>query len=365
MMFRAKLLKPHRWLGLAFAALLFVQGCTGVVVAFRDELNHALHSEALTVAPRTATRTIQDMAEEVRALHPQLGIERIEYPQQDDEALIFRMQTTDGGDLRYIAIDPYSGVVTRDEPVVRWPVQWIYKLHQELLTGAIGHNIVGIVAVTLLFFVVTGLWMWWPGRRNLRRGLTLSFKHGPQRSVRDLHRVGGALAAVVLFFTSCTGIVLIWSAPIRTALSTVATVTVRPTPKVAERSDALLPIDTVVARAREQSGNAPIKSVRFPGLHGRVVSVYFVDVGNSRPRATDQIVFDGYSGETLGTYDASTAAPVSRALDWALPIHTGEWLGLPGRILFLLAAVALQALAITGLLQWWQRRQRRRSVTGR
>jgi sulfite reductase (NADPH) flavoprotein alpha-component len=119
----------------------------------------------------------------------------------------------------------------------------------------------------------------------------------------------------------------------------------------------------MIARAREHFGDAPIKSVRFPGVHGRVVSVFFVDVGNSRPRATDQIMLNGYTGEPLGVYDATTSPAASRVLDWALPIHTGEFLGLPGRLLFLVAAFALQMLALTGFVQWWQRRQRRRAAT--
>ena len=365
MTIRAKLLTPHRWLGLAFAILLFVQGCTGVVVAFRDELNQALHHAALTVVPATAKVPVQALADRVRAAHPQLRLERIEYPEHVDAALVFRMQAADGGDLRFVAVNPHTGAITRDEPVSGWPVQWLYKVHQQLLAGDTGHIIVGISAIALLFFAITGLWMWWPGRRHLRRGLTVSFSNGAYRGFRDAHRVGGALAGSVLFMSACTGIVLVWFSSFQSFAGMFGAVARKPSASVVERSGAsLLPIDAVIERARERFGDAPIKSVRFPGLHGRVVSVYFVDVGNSRPRATNQIMLNGYSGETLHTYEAAKAPAANRTLDWVLPVHTGEFLGFPGRILLLLAAVALQALAITGLLQWWQRRQRRRTVTG-
>lgn len=361
MMFRAKLLKPHRWLGLGFAVLLFMQGCTGMVVAFRDELNDALHRSALTVIPMGAMRTVQSLAEMVRARHPQLDIERIEYPQHTDGALVFRMQAVGGGQLRYIAVDPYSGIVTRDKPVSGWPVEWLYRLHQQLAAGDTGHIVIGIEAVALLFFVITGPWMWWPGRRNLRRGLTVSFSHGPQRSVRELHRAGGAIAAVVLFFTSLTGIALVWPNPVRKTVGTFSSVVIKTAPAVAERAGVpFLPVDQLVARAREQFGDAHLKSVRFPGGHGRVVAAYFVGT-NPRPRATDQIHMNAYTGETLAIYDATRVPAASRALDWALPIHTGEFLGFPGRIVFVLAAIALQMLTLTGVWQWWQRRQRRRA----
>ena len=364
MMIRAKLLKPHRWLGLGFAALLFVQGCSGVVVAFRDEFNRALHSAALTVTPAVSTLAMQALTDRVRALHPELGIERIDYPKRADAAYVFRMQAADGAKLRFIAVDPYTGAITRDEPVSRWPVQWLFKLHEQLLAGPTGHIIVGIGAIALLFFTITGPWMWWPGRRFLRRGLTVSLNNGAYRGLRDVHRVGGAVASLVLFISACTGIVLVWLSSFQSFVGTFATVAPRPSPPAIAHTDAsLLPIDTVIARAREQIGDAPIKSVRFRA-QDRVVAVYSVDVSNTRPRATNQILLNGYTGEILGSYDASVAPLANRTLDWALPIHTGEFLGLPGRVLWLLAALALQALAITGLLQWWQRRQRRRTVTG-
>jgi uncharacterized iron-regulated membrane protein len=99
--------------------------------------------------------------------------------------------------------------------------------------------------------------------------------------------------------------------------------------------------------------------VRFPGGHGRVVIVYLQASGTTRPRATDQIWFNGYTGEPLATYEAGSVASGTAFLEWALPIHTGQALGGPGRVVFLFGALGLQALVITGFLQWLQRRRRR------
>jgi uncharacterized iron-regulated membrane protein len=48
---RVWLYKVHRWTGLSIGLLLFLQGCTGAMIAFRNELNRALHFDALHVTP--------------------------------------------------------------------------------------------------------------------------------------------------------------------------------------------------------------------------------------------------------------------------------------------------------------------------
>jgi uncharacterized iron-regulated membrane protein len=130
----------------------------------------------------------------------------------------------------------------------------------------------------------------------------------------------------------------------------------RPSPKVAAREDATLrPIDELVASAQARYGGMPVRNVRFPGGHGRVVTVFVK--ADTRPRASNQIWFDGYTGQALGTYEAEAVPSGNVLFDWMLPIHSGQAFGLLGRLLFLLAALTLPGLAITGWLQWYKRTQ--------
>src|SRR5690349_5887853 len=138
MAFRTTLVSWHRWLGLAFALFLLSQGLTGAIMVFRDELNLALHSNALRVVPGPTLHGLQSMLDTVRSAHPQLLVERVQYPKHSDEAFVVRMQARDGSDLRYIAVNPYTGAITRDAPVAAWPVEWLYQLHHQLLLGGAG-----------------------------------------------------------------------------------------------------------------------------------------------------------------------------------------------------------------------------------
>src|SRR3546814_6878036 len=63
---RQALLTIHRWLGLALALLLVVQGGTGIAMVFRDEIEPVLHSE-LRVAPGPVRLSMQRLFDTVEA----------------------------------------------------------------------------------------------------------------------------------------------------------------------------------------------------------------------------------------------------------------------------------------------------------
>lgn len=357
---RSALVSIHRQTGVLLGLILFVQGLTGAAMVFRTELNRSLHHAALTVVPAGATLPVQTLADQVRALHPSLHILRIEFPKAASEAFWFRLEAPGGGAIHYVSIDPYRGVVTRDGPLIAWPAHWLFELHEHLLLGPAGENLVGLEAVALLVLVIIGLTLWWPGRRHVRRSLQVKLNAGAYRGTRDLHRVAGVIVALVLVMSAATAMLVIWRGPVQSMLAHWTPITKRPAPVVAPRSDVkLLPVDALIAAARALYANAPIKSVRFPGGgHGRVVAVYFQASGTTRPRATDQVWFDGYTGQKLASYEAASVSSTTKVLDWALPVHTGQAFGITGRLVFLITALTLSALALTGLMQWFMRRRR-------
>jgi len=195
--FRDALVLLHRWTGVIAGVLLLSQGLTGTVVAFRDELNHAIHRDALTVTPAPLAQPVQSLLDLVRREHPDLRVERIEYPQRNDQAYVFRLENAERKEPRYVAVDPYRGAITRDAPLAQWPVEWIYRLHQQMLSGERGQIVVGVTGISLILLCLTAPFVWWPGRRQLRRGFTISLKGGTYRALRDLHRVGGVIVVLV------------------------------------------------------------------------------------------------------------------------------------------------------------------------
>jgi len=361
---RAGFLTVHRWLGVGLAVLLLLQGLTGAVLVFRKEANLLLHPGALLVRPEGAARPVSDLLALVGDAHPGATVARIEYPASPDQAFLFRLQQD--GTLRLAAVDPYRATVLRSAGLAGWPVELLYQWHDNFLAGAPGLTLVGFLGLGLLLMTVSGPVLWWPGRRRLGQGFRPVLGAGSYRAVLDLHRIGGVLLALLLAGSAVTGIGMAWRGSLLAALSPLMPTAAAPAPAVAERPDrALLPLDAVVAAVRGEAGGLPVRNVRFPGGHSRVVLVFLEDAGAGRPRAVRQVWADGYTGAVLATYGAGSAAPGNAFLDWMLPLHAEIAAGLPGRLLVLAGGLALAALAGSGVWIWWRKRGFRRSLAAK
>jgi uncharacterized iron-regulated membrane protein len=87
--------------------------------------------------------------------------------------------------------------------------------------------------------------------------------------------------------------------------------------------------------------------------------IYGVGYGDTQGLGPWYLYFDGETGKMLGDYipGTGTAADIFEA--WQLPLHSGQLMGLPGRILISLTGIAVVILACTGLLVWLNKRKAR------
>src|ERR1700733_2164572 len=73
----------------------------------------------------------------------------------------------------YILLMSLSGsaIVYRNELSKRFSIEWLVKLHENLLAGPNGRLANGVGAICLTSLCLTGAIIWWPGVKNWRRSL--------------------------------------------------------------------------------------------------------------------------------------------------------------------------------------------------
>jgi uncharacterized iron-regulated membrane protein len=99
-----------------------------------------------------------------------------------------------------------SVIVYRDK-LSRWTfVEWIVKLHTDLLLGSAGRLVNGIGAVCLTLLCLTGAIIWWPGMKNWRRSLTVSWGAQFARINWDLHSALGFWCFLFVLLWAISGI---------------------------------------------------------------------------------------------------------------------------------------------------------------
>jgi uncharacterized iron-regulated membrane protein len=110
-------------------------------------------------------------------------------------------------------------LATPDGRVVRWAfnaVTTLIELHKNLLAGSTGLVINGIAAALVIFVLLTGLVLWWPGIAQWKQGLVLRREVPWQRLVWDLHRVLGFWTFAAMFVFALSGIYLCFGSAFHT-----------------------------------------------------------------------------------------------------------------------------------------------------
>jgi uncharacterized iron-regulated membrane protein len=353
---RQRLLSWHRWTGAVLALFLLVQGLTGASLVFRDEIEPIVHPE-LRVEKGAAKVPIQELYDRVGARFPGATIARAEFPQSDEQAVLFKLK--DKKAQRLAAIDPYTGRIVRAGGLTTWPFELLFNVHEQLLAGPVGESLIGLEGLGLLFILVTGPIVWWPGRGRIRQGLRMRWKVKADARWRSIHRAGGAIAAFVLLISATTGPLMVWKDGLRGLIQPVAKVVRKPTPTVKEEPGRTrVPLDSLVASAQRAYPTA-LRQLRFSS-GGRVVAVFLDGDRSLRADGTNQVYYNVYDGAELGRYVAGELPAASEFIDWLFTVHTGLWGGIVTRLLMLAAGLALAGLAITGPWLWWSRTQRRR-----
>jgi|GEM_PF-2951047 len=351
-------LKLHRWLGLTVGLFLMIQGLTGATLAFRDALEPVV-VPALIVPARAERLPVQGLILAFHRAHPDADLTRAEFPDAANQAVIFKSNIKKARWLT--AIDPFDGRVVHDGTATAWPLEFIFNIHEQLLSGPVGETLIGIEGLALLTLAIFGIAFWWPGRKRLKQGFKLKLDGSADLRWRTLHRAVGGGVALILLMSATTGVLMVWKEPVRGAMNLVARTEGRPSPKVAKLDGAaMVAMDPLIARAKARYGDTTFRQLRFSS-GGRVVAVFLDSNRTVRADGTTQVYYNRYDGSELAHYVAGTQSGGAEFLDWLYTFHTGLWGGAVTQAVMLLTGLTLFGMAFSGLWLWYTRTRRDRA----
>jgi uncharacterized iron-regulated membrane protein len=354
---KPKILAVHRWLALLAGLFVILQGLTGTLIAFRYELNRVVYPGIMTVAADGASAPVGAIIRAAERALPGAHVTRLDYPRAADDAYIARLVYPYTDNAAIATLD-HQGHVMRARGIWAWPVEAAFQLHANLLSGDAGLRAVGFVGLAVVLLALSGLLYWWPNRG--RFAVTLGQTLRPKPVNRDLHRFIGVVYALYLLMMATLGLTLAWEPWVQPVIGQFLSFAPDAKPKVPKkRCAAPAPIEASIAAAQGLRPGQAIKSVRFPNK-GRIVAVYFQSNITTPTRVTDHVWLDACSADVLAADDPAQNRSGDTFFNWLLPIHSGDWLGLPGRLLSWSAAVALVLMGVTGYVLWLLRVLKRR-----
>lgn len=349
------------------AALWAVQGLTGAALVFHDELDELLNPH-FTSERCTGNATVADVAAAAQRTAGGSRVERIAAGKDERCIYSVRVRSTAGATLEVIvhaADASVLGVRSWQGDFTRAGLpRLIYTYHRDMLLGRNGMNLLGISGMFLLATLLLGARVGWPRKQSWRAALRIPWRAPAQASLYAMHRSTGLVAGVFLLMSAITGIYLVWSTPVRVAVSQVVPHSMTPDMRSAEPTGNWLGIDAALARARAEFPQARLAVITPPNATNGVYAVRFRQPGEIRRVAgTTEVVIDAHSGAVLHRHDAIHQPTSNHVIDALFPLHTGELGGLITRIATALVGLALAGLCATGVWRFCVRkvRSKRRS----
>lgn len=352
----------HLYLGLASGLILVLSGLTGSMIVFREEIETLAHPELMDTTVRDARVPFQTVLYTVQDTYPEDKIFSVRMPRTPQQTYQVRMNNAH--DLLVYA-DPYSGKILGAHRQEDTLIGWIALLHNDLLIGESGKNILGASALLLIVISITGFVLWWPpnGKGKITQGLKVNWLAPWKRVIFDMHRAAGIYSLFFLLIIAITGASLVYNKTAAELANFLAASPPRPASPVSFPSDAgetLLSIDDLLQQAERILPAATITWVNFPQTPQASLVVRKKSPEESHPNGRNFIYFDQYTGKVLHVEDTTIAPLGARIYNVLYPIHTGAIGGTYTRILQVIIGLMPVILFVTGYVMWRNRRKVKR-----
>jgi uncharacterized iron-regulated membrane protein len=352
---RKWILKIHLWVGLVSAAFVIVLGISGAIIAFENDYDHWFSPSLWYVTPQPQRESQQALADMVQQKFAPAKVTAI-YLQdsRDDLAQVYFLSN----DLE-VHVNPYNGTIlgTRDHaPRISEIVNVIHQLHIRLVHIRIGSTDVGkilveIAGVEMFLMIPTGIWLWWR-----KKQYSISWKSSWKRINWDLHSAVGIYSVLFLTLATVTGFFISFERPLYWLTKSGPLERVQaPRSSQPDGASQAVDLDAVLRASEEALPNAVSVAIGFPrGPKG----VYAIQkrVPQDQSRSVHSSVYvDQFSGKALKVEDFNQISAGYRAVRINRSLHTGDYWGLPSRIVLSLSSAFLAVMAITGIIIWWKK----------
>jgi uncharacterized iron-regulated membrane protein len=343
----------HRYISLVFAAFWLLQAVTGMVLAFRWELDDA------GVAGSRAAFNAQALERRIDAINAVPGQHVGSMWAMGTSGKRYDIYYSTAGGDRTLRVDG-MGTPLRDRSDTGLGNGNIYDrlttLHVSLFAGDIGKWIIGLSGLVLLTNIGLGLKLAWPRAGMWLKALKLPPKARGPGALFVWHRSLGLWLAVPAFITITAGVLMVMEDPLTTFFKADIP---SPTDSTSDAPLTVTPASAIEA-ALTRFPNGEISGVSMPETDAQWYRIRLRAHGEMpRMWGRSTVYVSAQTGEVLGAYDARASQPAARVmLDTLYPLHTGQIGGPVGRVIVILIGAWLLTMIGVGLNLWWARRTR-------
>ncbi len=352
--FRRALFQVHLWAGIAIGLYVIAISVSGSILVFQqdvlDDTQHAIGTASPVLSFGQAVALAQHA-------HPEGKLLYIDNRNRNPNVVSVLLTSPQG--TQVVNVDRSFGRLVDDSVRQRRHsvFSFLEGLHNELLSGSGGERVNAVGGGLLFMMSLTGIVLWWPGRRNWKRALTVLWRARWPRVNFDLHVAFGFWTLLFIAIWGLTGLYFGFPFRFRRAVAMFTPIVEMPRPSQWKPGHPILPVDQFIERAQATFPGTELVFLTY-GVQEENGSIVVLLSRNRRVPlevARDIVYFHPSTLEILGTEDSSRWSWGDKLMMWAYTVHFGDFGGLPTKLIWAVVGFIPVGLTVTGYLMWWNR----------
>ncbi|WP_060480039.1 MULTISPECIES: PepSY-associated TM helix domain-containing protein [Pseudomonas] len=352
----------HSWLALPIWFFVLIVCFTGMLAVVSQELVWLANPDVRASKPddNAERLTFQQVLDALHQAEPDMAVNTLSQPDGSHFALTARVTYPDGSSPM-LYVNPYTGAIQGKMPDFNFEA-FTRALHGWWLVPftngfSWGWYMVSLLGLPMLASLVTGLVVYkkfWKGFfKPLRTG------HGPRIFWGDLHRLAGVWS---IWFIAVISITSIWFLIRAILFDNQITISSEPIVPVIAREQVPQTLDGSPAPRIDLDEAARIAGLAIPSLDITSVSLpataySHIEMGGRGwyPLMFQSASVNPYTRQVDSQFLLSDRSALEFVTESMRPLHTGDFGGLPIKLIWFFFGLVLTLMVFSGLLIWTKR----------
>ena len=348
----------HKWTSIVCTAFLLMFCLTGLPLIFHHEIDELTRAPELEQQVASRPVNLDQLAVRANAEHPDLQMLFLSW--DPDKPLIHAIlaPSPDAGEdqAKIVTFDARNGDKVVVPPFDEGVMAFLLELHAHLLLGIPGQLFLGLVGVVFLVAVVSGVVVYAPFMRKLAFG-TVRKDRSKRLKWLDTHNMVGIVTLGWVSVVGLTGFIITMTLPITMIWQMDELAEMAAPYKDAKPATHLASVDAAVATVRKAVPEGKLSFVAWPGTQFSTRHHYMVALSGNTPLTERLINPAMIDAETGRLTDVREMPWYVKTLFLSVPLHFGDYGGMPLKIIWALLDIAAIIVLVTGLYLWLGRRR--------
>ncbi|SHL90531.1 PepSY-associated TM helix domain-containing protein [Myroides odoratimimus] len=389
--FKKYMLKLHLWLGLLSGIIVLIVSLTGTVFVFNEDISTYLKQDMIYHGEQDIENKkpipIRELKELVNAqlVNEEVPAEEVTIPMDPTRSYQFGLFKANPEGWNYfdtylifktVYVNQYTGEVIAVDDLLKSPFFFTMILHRSLLlSNAVGGTIVGVATIIFVIMLITGIILWWPKNKNMRKQrFWFRWKKvkGWRRKNYDVHNILGFYSSTLALIVAITGIMysfritMSWVYFLINGFSMYAPDFSHYKTTAPESMETPTTVDRIAATVKEHYPNAfsfgiDLEDHENADHHHDNMTIRVKD-HEFKYNDSHTMIFDEHSGELLFNRSHGERLLAERATGATYDLHVGAFFGMPGKIIAFILSLFCASLPITGFVIYWGRRNKKKTT---